>query len=147
MKRKGNRNLTEEQIANVVELYRKGMSCREVAIAAGTSPSNVSRINILHGANRPKGGANRKRECRLIIDGHYRRWSSLRQAARSLGYRYEHFRFKLKTGSFSTWSADKFREHPGLDTMPTPYPFETKSREILEAKCGRKKNDVQNAGN
>ena len=140
-------HLTEEEIARVVDLYASGKSCKEVAAAVGISPSNVSRICVLHGVNRRRGGPSRAKECRLIIDGHYRRWQSLRAAARSLGYRsHESLRWEISTGRVLTWPADKFRVHPGLDAMPTPYPFKTKSKELLEAKGGRNRKEVQDGG-
>lgn len=139
--------LTEEEIAQVIELYRSGKSCKEVAQIVGCVPATVSKVAIHHGINRARGGPNHSTEVRVFVDGRHRRFKSIRTAARELGYRnHESLRWAIKSGAVKTWRPDKFREHPGLDCMPTPYPFTAKSAEVLEAKAGRKRKEVQDAG-
>lgn len=139
--------LTEEEIAQVIELYRSGKSCKEVAQIVGCVPATVSKVAIHHGINRARGGPNHSTEVRVFVDGRHLRFKSIRTAARELGYRnHESLRWAIKSGAVKTWRPDKFREHPGLNCMPTPYPFTTKSAEVLEAKRGRKRKEVQDAG-
>ena len=43
-KKKFSNKITEQQTINVIELSKKGMSCREIAKKVGISFSSVSRI-------------------------------------------------------------------------------------------------------
>lgn len=137
--------LTEEEIDQVIDLYRSGKSCKDVAQIVGCVPATVSKVAIHHGINRARGGPNHSTEVRVYVDGRHRRFKSMRTAARELGYRnHESLRWAIKSGAVKTWRPDKFREHPGLDSMPTPRPFETFSREAYEdrlCKAGAKVRD------
>lgn len=128
--------LTTEEENRIVELVRSGLTVRKTATIVGVSPSTVSAITQRHGVNRPRGGANRVTEVHIIVDGRSRHFRSKREAAKALGViNYNRFQWLLKKGHWKAYDPKKYREHPGLDCIPTPYPFQSKSREILEH-CG-----------
>lgn len=133
---------TPEEREQVLALYRTGLSCMEVSDALGVSNGTVNKIVRSAGLSRGYGGARHIRETRIYHEGLYLRFESLRSAARHFGMRHECLRWALRNGTVKSWPADKFREHPGLDAMPTPYPFTTRSREVVERSNRRSRGEV-----
>lgn len=137
--------LNEEEIDRIVQLYHNGECCTTIAPMVGCSRASVGSIIRRFGISRKAGGVNHTTEARVIKNGEYKLFDTMKEASEKLGYAsYNGLYQAIRRGTVKTFSANKFRAHPGLDSMPTPRPFETFSREVYEArvcKAGAKVRD------
>ena len=115
----------------ILKCYRNGKSGTKIARDIGYSPQAVYNVLKRHG-DAIRDPHTRGTEVRIWLNSIPRRFPSYRCAAQALGMSVWGFIMRFRRGGFSTWPADKFREHPGLDAMPTPYPFRPMSREVWE---------------
>ena len=128
--------LSQEEIDRIVQLYHDGECCTTIAPMVGCSRASVGIIIRRLGISRKAGGSHHTKEARIVVDGMYKRFDTMKDASEYLGYAYYSSLYRaIRRGTVKTFSANKFRAHPGLDSMPTPRPFETFSREVYEARA------------
>lgn len=126
------RRINQRIQQKILRCYRNGKSGTKIARDIGYSPSAVYNVLKRHGEKIKDPSKALGTEVRIWVGDIPRRFSSIRCAAQALGMSAWGFIMRFRRGGFSTWPTYKFREHPGLDAMPTPYPFQSKSREVQE---------------
>lgn len=131
-----NRPATEEEKQRMVKLYQRGHTVYSIAELMGRSPSGVHYI-VRKLIPTRKPGRNHRKDVHIVVDGVCKTFPSRRDAANYLGISLNAFRSRSSRGRIEYWSPSRFRAHPGLDSMPTPRPFETFSRETYELRASR----------